>query len=48
MACRDVVLTSIVADDEIHIGPKVEGTEEVVTHEIPEGNALNESDVPLK
>lgn len=48
MSCTDAVLTSIVANDEIHIRPKVERTEEVVTHEILEGDALNEADVTLE
>ncbi len=34
MTFRNPVLTSIVADDEIHIGPKLERAEQMVTHEI--------------
>lgn len=34
MTSRNQVLTSIVADDEIHIGPKLERAEQVVAHEI--------------
>lgn len=31
---RDPVLTSIVPDDEIHIGPELERTEQMMTHEV--------------
>lgn len=42
------VLTSIVADDEVHMGPKLERTEQIVTHEILDSDAFNEADVSLK
>lgn len=43
-----MVLTSIVANDKIHIGPKLERTEQVVTHEIFQSDAFNDADIPLK
>ena len=41
-------LTSIVANDEIHIRPKLEGTQRVVTHEILQDDAFDEADVSLR
>lgn len=48
MTFRNPVLTSIVANDEVHIGPKLERTEQIVTHEILESDAFNEADVSLE
>lgn len=48
MTLTDPVLTSIVANDEIHIGPKLERTEQMVTHEILQSDALNEANISLE
>lgn len=43
-----MVLTSIVANDEIHIGPKLKRAQQMVTHEILQSDAFNDADVSLK
>lgn len=48
MIFRNPVLTSIVANDKIHIGPKLERTEQMVTHEILESDTLNDANISLK
>lgn len=48
MTFRDLVLTSIVAYDEIHIWSELERTKRIVTHEILQSDALDEADISLK
>lgn len=45
---RNQFLTSVVAHNEIHIGPKLERAEQMVTHEILQSDALDEADVSLE
>lgn len=47
-AFRNLVLTSIIADEEIHIGPKLERAEQMVTHEILQSDAFNEANISLE
>lgn len=43
-----MALTSIVAHDEIHIGPKLERAKQMVTHEILQSDAFNEANIALE
>lgn len=40
-----IFLTSIVANNEVHIGPELEWTEQMVTHEILYGDAFDNSNI---
>lgn len=45
---RWMVLTSIVTNDEIHIGPKLKRTQQVVTHEILQSDAFDDANISLR
>lgn len=48
MTFRNPVLTPVVADDEVHVGPELERAEQMVAHEVLQSDALDEADISLK